>query len=111
MQSITQDIDQTATAGAVEVNGLAFTGLLKARGIAISMDSEGAWRDNAFVERLWRPVKYEEVYLRAYDSVAEARAWIGRYLAFFNEKRPHSSRDRQTPDEAYFNNRPRAAAA
>src|SRR3546814_21201090 len=69
----------------------AFTGLLLANGIAISMDGRGAWRDNVFVERLWRSVKYEEVYLRAYDGVAEARASIGRYLGFFNGRRPHSS--------------------
>lgn len=61
--------------------------------IAISMDGRGAWRDNVFVERLWRSVKYEEVYLRAYSAVSEARASIGRYLSFYNGKRPHSSLD------------------
>ena len=66
----------------------AFTGLLQDNAIAISMDGKGAWRDNVFVERLWRSVKYEEVYLRAYDSVAEARASIGRYLDFYNGKTP-----------------------
>jgi putative transposase len=89
----------------------AFTGLLRDNGIAISMDGKGAWRDNVFVERLWRSVKYEEVYLRAYDSVAEARASIGRYLAFYNVKRPHSSLDARTPDQAYFNPVPQPAAA
>ena len=79
-----------------------FTGLLLDNTIAISMDGRGAWRDNVFVERLWRSVKYEEVYLRAYDSVAEARASIGRYLDFYNRKRPHSSLDARTPDHAYF---------
>ena len=79
-----------------------FTGVLLKHGVAISMDSRGAWRDNVFVERLWRSVKYEEVYLRAYDSVSEARSSIGRYLAFYNHRRPHSSLDRRTPDEAYF---------
>ncbi|PYF03659.1 integrase-like protein [Rhodopseudomonas faecalis] len=73
------------------------------QGIAISMDGKGAWRDNVFVERLWRSVKYEEVYLRAYDSVGEARQSIGRYLDFYNGRRPHSSLDGQTPDQAYFN--------
>jgi hypothetical protein len=68
----------------------AFTGLLLQNRIAISMDGRGAWRDHVFVERLWRSVKYQEVYLRAYDSVAEARASIGRYLASYNRKRPHS---------------------
>lgn len=89
----------------------AFTGLLLGRDIAVSMDGRGAWRDNVFVERLWRSVKYEEVYLRAYDSVAEARASIGRYLAFYNEKRPHSSLDARTPDQAYFDHLPQRAAA
>ena len=79
-----------------------FTGLLLENAIAISMDGRGAWRDNVFVERLWRSVKYEEVYLRAYDSVGEARASIGRYLDFYNRKRPHSSLDARTPDRAYF---------
>ena len=81
----------------------AFTDMLKRAEIAISMDGRGAWRDNVFVERLWRTIKYEEVYLRAYDSVSEARASIGRYLVFYNAGRPHSGLDRQTPDEAYFN--------
>ena len=70
--------------------------------VKISMDGKGAWRDNVFVERLWKSVKYEEVYLRAYDSVGEARASLGRYLVFYNTKRPHSSLGRKTPDEAYF---------
>ena len=89
----------------------AFTGLLADNGIAISMDGKGAWRDNVFVERLWRSVKYEEVYLKAYDSVAEARASIGRYLDFYNRKRPHSSLGARTPDQAYFDRQPQALAA
>ena len=80
-----------------------FIGVLKAAEIAISMDGKGAWRDNVFVERLWRTVKYEEVYLRAYASVSEARTSIGRYLAFYNGRRPHSSLGGQTPDQAYLN--------
>jgi putative transposase len=80
-----------------------FTGLLLDAKIKISMDGKGAWRDNVFVERLWRSVKYEEVYLHAYDSVAEARSSIGRYLSFYNGRRPHSSLDRRTPDQVYFN--------
>ena len=76
--------------------------MLQAAEIAISMDGQGAWRDNIFVERLWRTVKYEEVYLRAYASVTEARASIGRYLAFYNVRRPHSSLGGQTPDQAYL---------
>ena len=70
------------------------------------MDGRGSWRDNVFVERLWRSVKYEEVYLRAYDSVGEARASLGRYLDFYNRKRPHSSLDARTPDRAYFDHLP-----
>jgi putative transposase len=80
-----------------------FTKVLKTAEIAISMDGRGAWRDNVFVERLWRTVKYEEVYLRAYAGVAEARASIGRYLGFYNGKRPHSSLGGKTPDQAYIN--------
>ena len=87
-----------------QFTGAAFTGVLAENGIAISMDGKGAWRDNVFVERLWRSVKYEEVYLKAYDSAGEARASIGRYLAFYNGRRPHSSLDGKTPDQAYFNN-------
>jgi putative transposase len=88
-----------------------FTGVLLREEIAISMDGKGAWRDNVFVERLWRSVKYEEVYLRAYETVAAARASIGRYLDFYNRLRPHSSLDRRTPDKAYFNALPMAVAA
>jgi putative transposase len=80
----------------------AFTGLLAENAIRISMDGRGSWRDNVFVERLWRSVKYEEVYLRAYDSVAEARRSLGSYLGFYNRKRPHSSLDGRTPDHVYF---------
>lgn len=89
----------------------AFTGLLLENAIAISMDGRGAWRDNVFVERLWRSVKYEEVYLRAYDSVGEARASLGRYLDFYNRRRPHSSLDARTPDRAYFDDLPQLVAA
>ena len=88
-----------------------FTSVLRKNEIAISMDGKGAWRDNVFVERLWRSIKYEEVYLKAYDSVSEARASIGRYLAFYNGRRPHSSLDRRTPDQAYFDPLPQLAAA
>jgi putative transposase len=78
-----------------------FIKVLASREIKISMDGKGAWRDNVFVERLWRTIKYEEVYLRAYASVSEARASIGRYLGFYNGRRPHSSLDGKTPDQAY----------
>lgn len=80
----------------------AFTDVLAKSEIRISMDGKGAWRDNVFVERLWRSVKYEEVYLRAYDSVSDARQSIGRYLDLYNRRRPHSSLDGRTPDQAYY---------
>jgi putative transposase len=89
----------------------AFTTRLKEKGIQISMDGKGSWRDNVFVERLWRSVKYEEVYLKAYDSVTEARRSIGTYLDFYNRRRPHSSLDGVPPDRFYFNSRPLPMAA
>lgn len=85
-----------------QFTSMAFTKVLKDREIAISMDGKGAWRDNVFVERLWRSIKYEEIYLRGYANVPEARAGIGRYITFYNTKRPHSSLDRKTPDQVYF---------
>ena len=89
----------------------AFTGLLKESNILISMDGKGAWPDNVFVERLWRSVKYEEVYLHAYDSVPSTRAGLDRYFRFYNTRRPHSSLDRQSPDQVYFNSLPQKLAA
>jgi len=77
-----------------------FTAVLKKAEIAISMDGRGAWRDNVFVEQPWRSIKYEEVYLHAYKTVSEARVGMSRYLTFYNSRRPHSSLDRQTPDQA-----------
>jgi putative transposase len=94
-----------------QFTGSAFTGALIDNGIAISMDGKGAWRDNVFVERLWRSVKYEEVYLRAYDDVSAARVSISRYLDFYNARRPHSSLDGMTPDQAYFTPLPFRLAA
>jgi putative transposase len=94
-----------------QFTSLAFTGVLIDAGIAISMDGKGSWRDNVFVERLWRSVKYEEVYLKAYSTVSEARLSIGRYFAFYNGRRPHSSLDRMTPDQSYFTRLPQIAAA
>jgi putative transposase len=85
--------------------------VLASNGIAISMDGKGAWRDNVFVERLWPTVKYQEVYLRAYESVSQARGSIGRYLDFYNGRRPHSSLDGATPDQAYFTPLPLRLAA
>jgi len=80
----------------------AFTAPLLAQGVQISMDGRGAWRDNVFVERLWRTIKYEEVYLHAYEFVSDAKAALARYIAFYNSDRPHSSLDKKTPDEFYF---------
>jgi putative transposase len=80
----------------------AFTSLLLNHGIRISMDGLGCWRDNVFVERLWRTLKYEEVYLHAYDTVSAARTGIDHYLTLYNSRRPHSSLADQTPDQAYF---------
>ena len=89
----------------------AFTGLLKEHGIRISMDGKGAWRDNVFIERLWRSVKYEEVYLHAYDTVADSRTGLGRYFNLYNRRRPHSSLKRRTPDQVYFSQQPLTLAA
>lgn len=80
-----------------------FVGHLQHHGIQISMDGKGCWRDNVFIERFWKTIKYEEVYLKAYSSVSEARQSLGRYIAYYNSKRPHSALDGQTPDSAYFN--------
>ena len=89
----------------------AFTGLLKRNNIRISMDGKGAWRDNVFVERLWKSLKYEEVYLKAYNTVSEARTSIGKYFEFYNRRRPHSSLDRMTPEQFYFTSLPVTQAA
>ena len=80
----------------------AFTDARKARGVAISMDGKGAWQDNVFVERLWRSIKYEEVHLHAYDSVAKAKTGIARYISFYNTVRPHSPLDKQNPNGFYL---------
>jgi putative transposase len=79
----------------------AFVHAVKEQGCKLSMDGRGAWRDNVFVERLWKSVKYERVYLYAYDSVAEARTSITQYMGWYNQSRPHSSLGKKTPDEAY----------
>jgi len=90
-----------------QFTSLEFTGLLKDNGIQISMDGKGCWRDNVFVERLWKSIKYNEVYLHAYDSVSAAKHGLARYLTFYNQRRPHSSLDRKTPDEFYYENLPK----
>jgi putative transposase len=88
-----------------------FVGLLQGHGIQVSMDGKGRWVDNVFVERLWKSVKYEEVYLHAYDSVSQARQGLQRYFKFYNERRPHSSLDGKTPDSVYFDSLPIQQAA
>jgi len=80
----------------------AFTGKLSAHGIKISMDGKGRWRDNVFVERLWRSLKYEEVYLKAYETPKQAEAEIKQYFRFYNEKRRHQGLNKQTPDVVYY---------
>jgi putative transposase len=85
-----------------QFTSLEFVEALKRRSINISMDGKGAWRDNVFIERFWRTLKYEEVYLRAYDIVSDARVSIARYIELYNTRRPHSSLEDRTPDEAYF---------
>jgi putative transposase len=89
----------------------AFTDVLKAHGVAISMDGKGRWVDNVFVERLWRSVKYEDVYLRAYETPMELRAGLGRYFEFYNLRRRHSALDRRTPDAVYYEQANRQLAA
>lgn len=88
-----------------------FVKLIKDNGILISMDGKGAWRDNVFVERLWRSIKYEEVYLHAYESALEAHASLARYITFYNERRPHQSLDAMTPNAVYFKSQPLESAA
>lgn len=88
-----------------------FIGLLHQHEIQISMDGKGCWRDNVFVERLWKSVKYEEVYLHAYDTVSHAKQALASYFDFYNRRRPHSTLDGKTPDTVYFNQPPLLAAA
>ena len=89
----------------------AFVELVQQHGLRLSMDGQGAWRDNLVVERLWKSVKYEEVYLHAYDSVSEAQRGLARYFTFYNGGRPHTALDGRTPDMVYFNVQPQQRAA
>lgn len=108
VEAVQEDLDRYGKPEIFNTNqgsqftGSAFVSLLTGHGIRISMDGKGSWRDNVFVERLWRSVKYEEVYLHAYQSVADSRAGFGRYFAFYNARRSHTALDRQTPDHIYF---------
>jgi putative transposase len=79
-----------------------FISVLKENKIKISMDGKGRWIDNVFIERLWRSLKYEEVYLHAYESVAQAKKGIDEWLNFYNDKRRHSKLERKTPDQVYY---------
>ena len=94
-----------------QFTSIAFTGLLKDHGIRISMDGKGSWRDNVFIERLWRSVKYEEVYLHAYETVSDSRAGIGRYFDLYNQRRPHCALGRKTSDSVYFSQQSLTLAA
>ena len=88
----------------------AFTGILDRQGIRISMDGRGRWMDNVFIERLWKSVKYEEVYLKAYSSIAGARRELEAYFELYNRRRHHQGPDNRTPDEVYWSSRPATQA-
>ena len=94
-----------------QFTGSAFIDTLTAHRIQISMDGKGCWRDNVFVERLWKSIKYEEVYLHAYASVSDAKVSLSKYIEFYNARRPHSSLDGKTPDDVYFTSLPEKLAA
>ena len=94
-----------------QFTGTAFVGLVQQPGISLSMDGKGSWRDNLFIERLWKSVKYEEVYLHAYESVTEAQRGLACYFTFYNQGRPHTTLDGQTPDMVYFARLPQLEAA
>jgi putative transposase len=87
-----------------QFTSLEFTGILNAHGIQISMDGTGCWRDNVLVERLWKSITYEEVYLHAYETVGAAQQGLERYLTFYNRQRPHRALDGKTPDQVYCDN-------
>jgi len=94
-----------------QVPSTAFVACVQQHGIALGMDGQGAWRDDLFVERLWKSVKYAEVYLQVYESIAEAQRGLARYFTSYNQGRPHSALDSQTSDMVYFAPRPWRAAA
>jgi putative transposase len=88
-----------------------FTGVLQSKGIAISMDGKGRWMDNVFIERLWKSVKYEDIYLKAYGSMVEVKKGLAAYFKFYNEKRWHQNFDRKTPAMVYYNSLPQRQVA
>ncbi len=88
-----------------------FIGVLESKGISISMDGKGRWMDNVFIERLWWSVKYQDVYLKAYSSIAEVRKGLGVYFEFYNSRRRHQSLDRRTPDDVYWSILPKMQVA
>jgi transposase InsO family protein len=94
-----------------QFSGVNFVAEVKRLGALQSMDGRGCWRDNVFVERLWRSVKYEDVYLKAYDGVNAARQSLAAYFEFYNAHRPHQSHDGCTPDMVYFDSLPPTKAA
>jgi putative transposase len=94
-----------------QFSGDDFVAAVKSLGALQSMDGKGCWRDNVFIERLWRSVKYEDVYLKAYDSVGAARQSLAAYFEFYNARRPHQSHDGRTPDMVYFESLPPMKAA
>ena len=94
-----------------QFTSMEFTGLLQQNDIQISMDGKGCWRDNVFVERLWKSLKYEEVYLHAYDSVTIAKKRLEWYFEFYNQRRPHTALDNQTPGEFYIEKLPELRCA
>lgn len=89
----------------------AFTSVLEEHGVAISMDGRGRWRDNVIIERLWRTVKYEDIYLHGYETITAARNGLKRYFAFYNGRRPHSALGAATPEQTYFDSLSLAEAA
>jgi len=94
-----------------QLTSRAFTSVLKEHDIRISMDGKGCWRDNVFVERLWKTIKYEEIYLHVYNSVSDVRNGLTRYITFYNQRRPHTANERVPPDYRYYEQLPQSAAA
>ena len=108
MLSVPGDVsDEQACREAVE----AFTDALHAHSISISMDGKGRWMDNVFIERLWKSVKYEDIYLKAYASMAEVKSGLTTYFKFYNEKRWHHTFDRKTPSMVYSDSLPQKQVA